>query len=75
MTAFTNPSVSVSSLLKGQTDFVWLPGSEEKPESLRHVGRGMSCSQVRVIGILASSNVALIFVVLSKCLGLLESRK
>lgn len=61
MTTFTNPSVSVSSSLKGQEDFMWLPGSQERPKSLRHVRRGMSCSEVRVIGVVASSNIALCF--------------
>lgn len=57
---------------------MWLPGSQERPKSLRHVRRGMSCSEVRVIGVVASSNIALIFFfffVLSEHLGLLASRK
>lgn len=67
MTTFINP-VSESSLLKGQKDFIGLSGSEERTESLRHVRKVMSCSEVLLIGVLASSNAAsfgcFVFVVL-----------
>lgn len=52
--------MSASSLLKGQKDFIWLPGSEKRPKSLRDVRRGMSFSEVCAIGVLASSNIALV---------------
>lgn len=59
MTASTDPSVSVRLLLKGQKDLVWLPGSRERPRNLSRVRTDTSCSEVQVVAVLASSNVAL----------------
>ena len=36
MTALTNPSVSASSSLKGQKDFIRFSGSEQRPNSLKY---------------------------------------
>lgn len=59
MTASTDPSASARPSVKGQKDFVWLPGSRERPRNLSRVRTDMSCSEVQVVAVLASSNVAL----------------
>lgn len=53
MTAFTGPHEC-----KGQKDFMWLPGSGDRPGSLRCGRKGTSCPEVQLFAALARINVA-----------------